>query len=494
MWAWDADTKALLAVNEAAIEHYGYDRDKFLSLQIIDLIDPADHPRFRESRLPFSESRQNAGTWTHRTADGRRVEMDVVTTSSRRLGRESWLSVGIDISARRAADRALARSEEQLRQAQKMEAIGAFAGGIAHDFNNLLTGMLGYCDLALQDLPAGTPLRADVEEIRKLAVRGAALTRQILAVSRKQVVQPTVLDPNAVVRGMDRLVARLIGEHIQVQTSLHEQVPRIKVDAGQLEQVLLNLAANARDAMPEGGTLKVTTRPVSHPERAAQGLDTSMDWVAIAIRDSGVGMSADVRERIFEPFFTTKERGKGTGLGLALAYSMVDQAGGVIRVDSEVDKGSTFTLYFPAIIESPAVLTSGEHSARELHGTETILLAEDEDAVRSIASSALQRWGYEVLAASDGLEALELSRRHQGQIHLLLTDVIMPGMNGRELAEQLATERPGIRVLYASGYTDDAALLRGIRLDDLPFLQKPFTTVELVQRVRDALDEQTTPR
>jgi PAS domain S-box-containing protein len=494
MWAWDAESMEILAVNEAAIDHYGYDRDTFLSMHITDIIDPVDHPRFNSSRLPFSETRQNAGTWTHRTADGRRIEMDVVTTSSRRLGRASWLSVGIDITARREAERALAQSEEQLRQAQKMEAIGAFAGGIAHDFNNLLTGMLGYCDLALLDLDGDNPLRADLVEIRKLAVRGAELTRQILAVSRKQVVQPTVLEPNAIVRGLDRLLARLIGEHIRVETALDDALPRIRVDAGQLEQVLLNLAANARDAMPGGGVLRVSTRTVSPDERLAKGLDPQRAWVALSVQDNGIGMNDEVQQRIFEPFFTTKERGKGTGLGLALAYSMVDQAGGVIRVDSVPGDGSTFTLYFPAVDDSLTPFSSGEHVLRDLHGTETILLAEDEDAVRSIASSALQRWGYRVLSATDGSAALDISRQHNGHIDLLLTDVVMPGMNGRELAEVLKRERPDMRILYASGYTDDAALLRDIRTDDLPFIQKPFTTTELVQRVRDALDEKVQAR
>ncbi len=489
MWAWDADTLEVLAVNEAALSHYGYDRDTFLSLLITQLIDPSDHERFSKSRLPFSESRQNAGTWTHRTADGRRVEMDVITTSSRRLGRASWLSVGIDISARLEAERALAHSEEQLRQAQKMEAIGTFAGGIAHDFNNLLTGMLGYCDLALMDVERDSPLRRDLSEIRKLAVRGADLTRQILAVSRKQVVQTVILEPNAVVRGMDTLLARLIGEDIQVQTSLDESVSRIEADPGQLEQMLLNLASNARDAMPRGGVLQIRTYKVSNTERESQGLDSSKQWVAIAVADTGSGMTDEVRQRIFEPFFTTKERGKGTGLGLALAYSMLDQAGGSIRVDSQVGSGSTFVMYFPAVVEQVTIHQSGEHLARHLHGNETILIAEDEDAVRSIAVAALRRWGYSVLAAARGDEALAISRSHNGPVHLLLTDVIMPGMNGRELAEVLKTERPEMRVLYTSGYTDDAELLRGIRIDDLPFAQKPFTASELVHRVRDTLDD-----
>ncbi len=488
MYGWDAENMRILAVNEAALEHYGYDRHEFLSLQITDLIDPIDHERFTRRRLPFSENRQHAGLWTHRTKDGRRMEMDVITTSSRRLGRAGWLSVAIDSTARREAERALARSEEQLRQAQKMEAIGAFAGGIAHDFNNLLTGMLGYCDLALMDLDSESSARADVSELRKLAVRGADLTRQILAASRRQTAQPVVTELNTLVHGMEGLLARIIGEHIRIVASLDEDIARITADPGQLEQVLLNLAANARDAMPVGGELHIRTYLVTDSERDMNLLDPDTSWVAISVRDTGIGMTDEVRERIFEPFFTTKERGKGTGLGLALAYGMVGQVGGVIRVASQVNAGATFTIYFPAVTEPSTSPPTHEHPVRDMHGTETILIAEDEASVRSIAVAALRRWGYDVLAAEDGAAALAMARNHSGTIHLLFTDMVMPGMNGRELAELIQEARPEIKVVFASGYTDDEELLRGIRLEDIPFLQKPFTANELIHAVRDVLD------
>ncbi len=489
MWAWDVETMTVTAVNEAAIEKYGYSRETFLTLRILDLIDATEHERFSRARLPFAESRQTAGSWIHRTATGERIEMEVVTTSSRRLGRASWLSVGIDVTARREAERALALSEEQLRQSQKMEAIGAFAGGISHDFNNLLTGMLGYCDLALGELHESSPLHNDISEIRALAMRGADLTKQILAVSRKQVVQPTLLDPNEVVRGLDRLLRRLIGEHIELETTLGSDVGTIRADAGQLEQVLLNLCANARDAMPTGGKLSIETRRVSADVAAANGLSPSNSWMLIAVTDSGHGMSEEVRLRVFEPFFTTKERGKGTGLGLALAYSTVDQGGGTIRVESQLGAGTTFHLFFPAAAEIQAkpVIVPRMDALRD--GTETILLAEDEDSVRAVATAALERHGYRVLSARDGEAALMIAQDYGQTIDLLLTDAVMPRMNGRELAEKVTMMRPSIRVLFASGYTDDASLLHGIRTDELSFLQKPFTAVDLLRRVRTVLDE-----
>jgi signal transduction histidine kinase len=434
------------------------------------------------------ESRQGAGVWKHRKADGAVIEMEVVTTSSRRLGRASWLSVGIDLTARRVAERALAASEERLRQSQKMEAIGAFAGGIAHDFNNLLTGMLGYCDLALSDMEADAAPRADVEEIRGLALRGADLTRQILAVSRKGVVQPAYLDPNGVVRGLDRLLRRVIGEHIILQTELAENVGSVYADAAQLEQVLLNLAANARDAMRSGGNLRIATRPLAQPEALHMGVSPEREWVAISVHDTGTGMSAETRQRIFEPFFTTKERGKGTGLGLALAYGMMEQAGGVIRVESEEGQGSSFHLVLPRHTprETPPSVESEDVAA--MRGGETILVAEDEDSVRAVVTATLASRGYNVLAAADGEAALVLAQQYPQRIDLLLTDVVMPGMNGRELAETMVRERPDVRVLFASGYTDDESLLQGIRTDELSFIQKPFSPADLVRRVRGLLD------
>ncbi len=488
MWAWDAESTHIMAVNDAAIEKYGYDRDHFLLLRLTDLLDPTELPRFSGARLPFSENRQSAGLWLHRTASGRQVAMDVVTTSSRRLGRDSWLSVGIDVTARREAERALASSEEQLRQSQKMEAIGTFASGISHDFNNLLTGMLGYCDLALADLDDDSDLRRDIEEVRALALRGSDLARQILTVSRRQVLQTTTLDPNEVVRGLDRLLRRIVGAHIEFDVRLAEPIGTMRADAGQLEQVLLNLASNARDAMPSGGKLRFMTKVVTPEQAIVHDVPPGQSWILISVSDTGVGMSPEVRDRIFEPFFTTKERGKGTGLGLALAYGMVEQAGGVMRVDTAPGEGTTFSLYFPHTVDATQSAVFEDVSTLDLAGTETILLAEDEESVRTVATLALERQGYRVLAAAEGHSAIAISRAFPGRIHLLLTDVVMPGMNGRQLAQTMRDLRPGIEVIFASGYTDDDALLGDVQKDERAFLQKPFTTLELMRRVRTALD------
>jgi two-component system cell cycle sensor histidine kinase/response regulator CckA len=410
-----------------------------------------------------------------------------VSAPSGSLGPPSWLSVSIDVTARHAAERALARSEEQLRQSQKMEAVGAFAGGIAHDFNNLLTGMLGYCELLMETVPVGGDTWNDIAEIKALAMRGAELTRQILTVSRKQIVQHTALDVNAVVISVDRLLRRLIGEHISLATELAPDVGCIRADAGQLEQVLLNLASNARDSMRPGGALTIRTA-VLRARYAPEHDLPEQDWVSIAVSDTGAGMTEEVRQRVFEPFFTTKDRGKGTGLGLALVYATMEQSAGVVRVISAPGKGATFTLYFPRSNDDATLANVQLTPEPAVHGTELILLAEDEDSVRAVAKESLERRGYRVLAAADGPTALRVAREFSGAIDLLLTDVVMPGMNGRELAELLLQERPGTRVLFASGYTDDAVLLHGVRTDELSFIQKPFTPTVLMQRVRKVLD------
>jgi two-component system cell cycle sensor histidine kinase/response regulator CckA len=324
--------------------------------------------------------------------------------------------------------------------------------------------------------------------VKALAMRGADLTRQILTVSRKQVVQHTTLDVNGVVLSIDRLLRRLIGEHITLQSELCAQPTYVRTDASQLEQVLLNLASNARDSMQPGGTLTIRTAILSANAAAVHDL-APRDWVTVSVIDTGAGMTDEVRQRIFEPFFTTKERGKGTGLGLSLVYAMVEQSGGVVRVTSEPGTGALFVLYFPRSRDTVATEPTISIPARSSNGTELVLLAEDEDSVRAVAKEALERRGYRVLAAPDGPTALRIAREFDGVIDLLLTDVVMPGMNGRELAESLRRERPDPRVLFASGYTDDAVLLHGVRTDELSFIQKPFTPPALVQRVREVLDQ-----
>ena len=379
--------------------------------------------------------------------------------------------------------------EEQFRQSQKMEAVGQLAGGIAHDFNNLLTAILGNTQLLLRELPPGDSKRGDVEEIRKASERAASLTRQLLAYSRRQMLQPVVLDLNVVVAEMDKLLRRLIGEHIALVTVLAPDLGRVKADPNQLEQVIVNLAVNARDAMPEGGKLTIETANVDLDEGFAQAHLGSVPgaYAMLAVTDTGSGMDATVRAHLFEPFFTTKEVGKGTGLGLATVYGIVKQSDGYISVYSEPGHGSSFKIYLPRIA-TPARAAAGSQKGGPARGTETVLVVEDEPAVLSLSRRALEAQGYVVLAASDAAAALRVVERHGGMIHLLLTDVVMPGLSGRELADQLAGQRPGIRVLYMSGYPGDAVVQHGTLPTGSAFLQKPFSPDGLARKVRDVLD------
>src|SRR5437870_375881 len=379
--------------------------------------------------------------------------------------------------------------EEQFRQSQKMEAVGQLAGGIAHDFNNLLTAILGNTQLLLRDLPPGDSKRGDVEEIRKASERAASLTRQLLAYSRRQMLQPEVLDLNVVVAEMDKMLRRLIGEHIALAAVLAPDLGRVRADPNQIEQVIVNLAVNARDAMPEGGKLTIETADVDLDETYAQTHLGSVPgpYAMLAVTDSGVGMDAGVRAHLFEPFFTTKEVGRGTGLGLATVYGIVKQSGGYISVYSEVGRGSSFKIYLPRIA-TPSGAPASPHRGRPARGTETVLVVEDEPAVLTLSRRALEAQGYIVLTASDAAAALRVVERHGGTIHLLVTDVVMPGKSGRELADKLAAQRPGIRVLYMSGCPGDAVVQHGTLPSGSAFLQKPFSPDGLALKVRDVLD------
>jgi PAS domain S-box-containing protein len=379
--------------------------------------------------------------------------------------------------------------EEQFRQAQKMEAVGQLAGGIAHDFNNLLTAILGNTQLLLRDLPPGDAKRGDVEEIRKASERAASLTRQLLAYSRRQMLQPEVLDLNVVVAEMDKMLRRLIGEHIALVTVLSPDLGRVRADPNQIEQVLVNLAVNARDAMADGGKLTIATANVELDETFAQAHLGSVPgpYSMITVTDTGTGMDATVRAHLFEPFFTTKEVGKGTGLGLATVYGIVKQSDGYISVYSEPGRGATFKIYLPRIA-APADTAPPPAKSGADRGTETILVVEDEPAVLTLSRRALEAQGYLVLAAADATAALRLVERHGGTIHMLLTDVVMPGRSGRDLADSLAAQRPGIRVLYMSGYPGDGVVQHGELPPGSAFLQKPFSPDTLARKVRDVLD------
>ncbi|HXO86695.1 MAG TPA: ATP-binding protein, partial [Gemmatimonadales bacterium] len=381
-------------------------------------------------------------------------------------------------------------ADERLRAAQKMEAVGRLAAGIAHDFNNLLTAILGSTDLLLESLPADHPAREDAIESRQAALRAADLTRQLLAFSRQQVLAPRVLDLNDIVRDVERLLRRLIGEDVALRTVLASNLAAVRADPSQLEQVLINLAVNARDAMPGGGTITIETAKVILDETyvADQPLVTAGDYVMVAISDTGTGMDAETQTRVFEPFFTTKERGKGTGLGLATVYGIVKQSGGYIWVYSEVGIGTTFKVYLPRVAGPAEPLGAVPAPSGSLQGSETILVVEDQEEVRTLIRKILEARGYRVLAAADGASALQLAALHPAPIHLLVSDVIMPGMSGREVSLLLTTTRTAMRTLYLSGYTDESIVPHGVLEEGVEFLQKPFTADGLARKVRQVLD------
>jgi two-component system cell cycle sensor histidine kinase/response regulator CckA len=381
------------------------------------------------------------------------------------------------------------RAEELLRQAQKMEAIGRLAGGVAHDFNNLLTVINGYSQLMMGQVAPGNPLHSNAEEILKAGERAASLTRQLLAFSRKQVLAPVILNLNSVVSQVEKMLRRLIGEDIKLVASLEPNLGSVKADPGQIEQVLMNLAVNARDAMPKGGKLTLETANVTLDETYAEqhpGIKPG-PHVMLAVSDTGTGMDQETQSHLFEPFFTTKEQGKGTGLGLSTVFGIVKQSEGSIWVYSELGKGTTFKVYLPRVDQAAPSSTAGANAGRTLRGTETILLVEDSESVRKLVSAVLAQQGYTVLTADDGESALQLLRQHQGRLDLLMTDVVLPGLGGPEIAAQVIQARPGIKVLFCSGYTERGVIENGALPSGSAFLQKPFTPESLGRKIRDML-------
>jgi len=401
------------------------------------------------------------------------------------------LAVAEDISKQKKAEKEKETLEAQLNQAQKMEAIGVLAGGVAHDFNNLLTTIIGHADLALMDLQENTPAHYSVQQMRKAGQRAAALTRQLLAFSRKQTIEPKIINLNQILMESEKMLRRLIGEDIDFLTVYEQEPWHVYADPGQVDQIVMNLVVNARDAMPKGGKLTIETTNVEleehyfreHGVKSAPG-----HYVMVAITDTGSGMDRETQSRIFEPFFTTKELGRGTGLGLSTVFGIVKQNKGHVWVYSEKGKGTTFKIYLPRSEKQGLMVKKEELSSSQIPGNETILLVEDDKALRDLAKRMLEGYGYTVLPARDGEEALKLENNHPDVIHLLLTDVVMPGMDGRALAGKLQSTRPNMKLLFMSGYTDNAIAHHGVLDKDLAFIQKPFSAESIARKIREVLD------
>ncbi len=396
------------------------------------------------------------------------------------------------IEAHKQAKKEKTNLEAQLRQAQKMEAIGVLAGGVAHDFNNILTTIIGNASLALMEVGKHGPLREEIEEIKAAGERAAALTRQLLAFSRKQIIQPKVLDLNELLAGIEKMLGRLIGEDVEILIIPESALWKVEIDPAQMEQIIINLAINARDAMPRGGKLTIGTANMDLDENYFRGhgfSETPGSYVMLAVSDTGTGMDKETQEHIFEPFFTTKGVGKGTGLGLSMVYGIAKQNNGFIWVYSEPGQGTTIKIYLPKVKGDVGAEEKERTSVSKFSGSETVLIVEDDDSLRKFAHKALQQYGYKVLKAENGEDALRVSEAHDGSIDLLITDVVMPKVSGKETAERLQTLYPHIKIIFMSGYTDDAIVRHGVLTPGLNFIQKPFSPEGLARKVREVLDE-----
>jgi PAS domain S-box-containing protein len=479
MWVYEAETLRFLAVNDAAVRKYGWTREQFLRMTIKDIRPQEEIPALLlnvGAGDGFGSPRPD--TWRHRTKDGQLLDVEITAGRIEFDGRRAALVLAHDVSEKMQLQR-------RLNEAEKMEAVGRLAGGVAHDFNNLLTVIGGYAEILLQQ-----DEREELQEIARAAQQASALTRQLLAFSRRQVLHPRVLDLNEIVSSMEGMLQRIIGDDVSVGVKLADGLEHVEADRAQIERVILNLAANARDAMPDGGHLTIEARNVvldqayaSRTPDAAAG-----DYVEISVSDTGSGMDEEVRRHLFEPFYTTKPAGQGTGLGLATVFGVVKQSGGGIYVYSEPGRGSTFKIYLPAVAAEGAEAETDGADADARRGTETVMVVEDDAGVRELVRLMLEANGYEVLAVEDAAEALSVCTENPERVHLLLTDVVMPGMNGRVLAERLGEVSPAMRVLFMSGYSDEAVHRHGQITDNAAFLEKPFTERALAHKVREVLD------
>ncbi len=481
-WVFDSETLRFLQVNDAAVRQYGYSTEEFENMTVLQIRPENEHAAFREYLRESKQDQQYKAHWKHVRKDGKIVDAEIIAHQLEYAGRAVHLVVAQDVGERQ-------QLEEQLRQAQKMEAVGRLAGGVAHDFNNLLMVIKGHTELLLNSLPPADHSARKVELIDRAADRAASLTRQLLAFSRMQVLQPRVMSLSTVVDEIGKLIPRLIGEDIELVVRTVPHLGAIRADASQMEQVIMNLAVNARDAMPNGGRLLIETSnaELDRTYNSTRPIVQPGNYVLLAVSDTGTGMDAETQAHIFEPFFTTKEQGKGTGLGLSTVYGVVKQSGGFIWVYSEIGKGTSFKIYLPRVdqpIEGTGVPTPQLEAPR---GTETILLAEDETDVRELAREFLEVAGYTVIQAGNGQEALKLAAEHSAGINLLVTDLVMPGMTGQQLAALLQQGRPGLGVIFMSGYSEHAASEAAQAGSAVRILTKPFNRGALLRAVRDVL-------
>jgi two-component system cell cycle sensor histidine kinase/response regulator CckA len=482
MWVFDAGSLAFLAVNQAAITRYGYTREEFLGMTLRDIRPPEDIPALLEHTRISARTPHKDGPWRHRTKDGTILIVEIAAHPIQFGEAAAVLAMPMDITERK-------RLEEELRQSQKLEAVGQLAGGVAHDFNNLLTVIEGYAEMLRADLAPDDARCDPVDEILLASQRAASLTRQLLAFSRRQILQPIRLNLNANVASTQRMLSRLLGENIRIETVLTPQLWDVFADPGQVDQIIMNLAVNARDAMDHGGKLKIETANVERgtgPRATPEMADR--DWVRLSVTDTGRGMDEETQRRIFEPFFTTKEAGRGTGMGLSTVYGIVKQSDGHIQVWSGPATGSSFSIYLPRAEQAgQAIVKVAAGAAPAQHTGQTILVVEDEETVRHLVVSMLKSSGYQVIAPATPHEALRICEEFSAPVDLLLTDVVLPDTDGIEVAQKAVASRPNLRILLMSGYTEHALLRLPGYGRGAPFIQKPFTKATLTAKVREVL-------
>ncbi len=485
-WVFDSETLRFLEVNEAAVREYGYSPSEFKKMTVLDFRPPEEKVKFLEFAEGPGKTVRREGHWKHLRKDGKILHVDTVSSELEYGGRRVRLVVAQDVGERQAL-------EQRLRQSQKMEAVGRLAGGVAHDFNNLLMVIKGHSELLLKGISSPDQVLRKVEQIDRAADRASALTRQLLAFSRMQVLQPRVMDLNSVIADMGKLLPRMIGEDIELVIRASGDLGAIRADASQMGQVIMNLAVNARDAMPDGGKLSIETSNADLDEayNAVHPVLRPGRYVLLVVSDTGIGMNAETQAHIFEPFFTTKAQGKGTGLGLATVYGVIKQSGGFIWVYSELTRGTTFKIYLPRVDEPVEHPSSVQVPTEVPHGSGTILLAEDEGDVREVAREFLESGGYTVIEAHNGVQALNAAAQHTGSINLLITDMVMPGMTGLELAGRLKDKLPGLRTLFMSGYSEGAVANAAKNDSSASLLAKPFSRWALLNAVHELLKKKS---